>query len=344
MTKETTATRLGKRASEGNPAPPAKRRPAGRTCGNQVQPAAGAPTQTTMPSTYAYTPQPEGTLKIVSWNICSMNASVKKGMEAYVCAEQPDIICLQETKLQKAPASLAAAGLGMLDYPYTYYACSTVQKGYSGTAVFSRVKPLAATYGLTDTAEAGCTEGRTITLEFDTYFLVACYVPNAGNKLVRLSRRQQWDREMRAYLRRLEQRKPVVWCGDLNVSHAEIDLARPDSNHRTAGFTDEEREGFSDILGANDAGEATMIDTWRHLHPDERRYSYFSFRFGCRPKYLGWRLDYFVVSASLLPRVLASEIRDEVYGASDHVPIMLLLDSKDWNLSVAKTARATPKP
>ncbi|KAI9596208.1 Endonuclease/exonuclease/phosphatase [Syncephalis fuscata] len=338
----------GKRSLSNTTDTVAKRRFVGKKSPNQDKPEEGAPMQREMPTSYKYERAKIDQLKIVSWNICSLNSS-------------PDIICLQETKLQKAPITLAAAGLDKLKHEYKYFACSTVQKGYAGTAVLSNIKPESVVYGLVDTDEAQCTEGRTITLEFKHFYLVACYVPNAGAQLVRLDRRQKWDKMMLRYLRQLETKKPVVWCGDLNVCHNEIDLARPDSNHRSAGFTDEERIGFSNILGvdppsdisaaaiakykesANDdltsetaTKPAEFIDTWRHLHPDSRRYSYFSFRFGCRPKYLGWRLDYFITSKTLLPRVLASEIRDEVYGASDHVPIMLLLDTKGWSMPLER--------
>ncbi|RKP23689.1 Endonuclease/exonuclease/phosphatase, partial [Syncephalis pseudoplumigaleata] len=285
----------------------------------------GAPTQKEMPNRYEYAAAEKDQLKIVSWNICSLNASVKKGMGKYILGEKPDILCLQETKLQTAPATLAAAGLAELDYPYTYFACSTVQKGYAGTAILSRYKPESVAYGLPETDEAQCTEGRTITLEFRHFYLVACYVPNAGSQLVRLDRRQKWDRAMRQYLRRLDANKPVVWCGDLNVCHREMDIARPDNNRRSAGFTDEERQ-LADADATADPALAPFVDTWRQLHPHNRRYTYFSYRFNCRSKYMGWRLDYFIASRRLLERVLASEIRDEVYGASDHVPIMLLLD------------------
>ncbi|KAI8048901.1 Endonuclease/exonuclease/phosphatase [Syncephalis plumigaleata] len=312
-----------------------KRRPTAKKSANQERPEEGAPTQKEMPTTYHYKPTEKDQLKIVSWNICSLNSSIKKGMINYILAEQPDIICLQETKLQTTPTTLAAAGLAQLSYTYTYFACSTVQKGYSGTAIFSRVKPSSVAYGLPETDEAKCTEGRSITLEFDHFYLVACYVPNAGSQLVRLDRRQRWDRAMQQYLRRLDKEKPVIWCGDLNVCHHEMDLARPDSNHRSAGFTDEERVGLSNILGIS-----PPPDVASNIANELADKDITSEATGQFVDYVGWRLDYFIASTRLLPRVLASEIRDEAYGASDHVPIMLLLDIKDWSMTQATTTDA----
>ncbi|KAJ2826011.1 hypothetical protein IWW50_002579, partial [Coemansia erecta] len=198
-------------------------------------------------------------------------------------------------------------------------------KGYSGTAVFSKLKPLRVTTGFeTDPVDD---EGRLITLEFDSFHLVACYVPNAGDKLVRLDRRMRWDQAMRAHLAALEESKPVIYTGDLNVAHNEIDLARPDTNHRSAGFTDEERNSFTDTLRGS---TYPRIDVFRHLNPDARAaaYSYFGYRANCREKSLGWRLDYFVVSEPLMSRVAGVVTRNQCYGASDHVPLLLYLQDE----------------
>ncbi|RKP33709.1 Endonuclease/exonuclease/phosphatase, partial [Dimargaris cristalligena] len=192
----------------------------------------------------------------------------------------------------------------------------------AGTAIFSKVKPLSVSYGLKPTKLDE--EGRAITLEFDDFFLVACYVPNAGDKLVRLDFRQEWDRAMNEYLTKLEETKPIVWTGDLNVAHQRWDLSRPDTNERSAGFTIEERNGFSAILNA----DPPRIDTFRHLYPEEKSaksFTFFSYRFQCREKRLGWRLDYFVVSQQLLPQVVDVTVRSECYGASDHVPVVMWL-------------------
>ncbi|KAI9146140.1 Endonuclease/exonuclease/phosphatase [Paraphysoderma sedebokerense] len=262
-----------------------------------------------------------GQLKIVSWNVNSLNASLKKGFKFYVEAENPDILCLQETKLNDPMHGLFSKGL----YPWQYFTHSQDKKGYSGSAIFSKVKPLNVTYGLPSTDLDN--EGRLITLEFSKFYLVAAYVPNAGEGLKRLDYKQEWDKEMKRYLNELDGKddKYLIWAGDLNVAHQEIDLARPKTNSKyvTPGFTPEERQDFTDILNS----EPPLIDTWRHLHPDLQRYTYFSYRFQCRKKNLGWRLDYFVVSERLMKegKVVSSEIREECYGASDHVPIALVV-------------------
>ncbi|KAJ2650972.1 hypothetical protein IWW40_001991 [Coemansia sp. RSA 1250] len=284
---------------------------------------AAVPTNKTMPTDYSFIePAPAGCRKIVTFNVNSLAAACKKGFKEYVAAEDPDILCLQETKANQPMAFL----LSKKQYPHQLWHCSRAKKGYSGTAVFSKIKPLRSQYGFeTSTIDD---EGRLITLEFETFHLVACYVPNAGEKLVRLGRRMRWDDAMRAHLDSLEKTKPVVYTGDLNVAHCEVDLARPDTNHRSAGFTDEERGSFSKTL----QGSAyPRIDAFRHLHPDARgdAYTYFGYRANCREKAVGWRLDYFVVSQPLLPRVAGVVNRNQCYGASDHVPLLLYLRDED---------------
>ncbi|KAJ2156989.1 hypothetical protein GGF46_004809 [Coemansia sp. RSA 552] len=281
---------------------------------------ASIPTNKTMPSDYAFIrPAPPGCRKIVSFNVNSLAAACKKGFKEYVAAEDPDILCLQETKANQPMAFVLSS------YPHKYWHCSRAKKGYSGTAVFSKTKPLGATYGFGPDADVADDEGRLITLEFDSFHLVACYVPNAGEKLVRLDRRMRWDDAMRAHLAALERSKPVVYTGDLNVAHHPVDLARPDSNKRSAGFTQEERNSFTSLLGDH------RLDAFRHLHPDARAdaYTYFGYRGNCRAKALGWRLDYFVVSAALMPRVVDVTVRNQCYGASDHVPLLMLLRDAD---------------
>jgi exodeoxyribonuclease III len=239
-------------------------------------------------------------------------------LKEYIEAEDADIVCLQETKLNEPNYSL----FFKKQYPFQYFSCCDTKKGYSGTMVLSKQEPEKIKYGIGWKHNELSKEGRVISLQFSKFWLVACYIPNAGQKLERLSLRQEWDKEMKRYLEELQQEKPVVWCGDLNVSHQEIDLARPATNHRTAGFTDEERDGFSHIL------QSHFIDTYRAKHPDSKSdcYTYFSYRFSCRTKNIGWRLDYFVVSESLMDDVVESTIRRECYGASDHLPIVLILN------------------
>ncbi|OMJ21829.1 DNA-(apurinic or apyrimidinic site) lyase [Smittium culicis] len=278
------------------------------------------PNNKVMPTDYSFIKEkPEGCLKIVSYNVNSLSAAIKKGFKEYVKAENPDILCLQETKLNTPMAFLFPNN----EYPHITWNSSTTKKGYSGTAVFSKIKPLKVTkkLGIPEFDN----EGRFISLEFETFYLVAAYVPNSGMKLERLDKRREFDAKMNEYLTSLEKEKPVIYTGDLNVSHNEIDLARPDTNHKTAGFTDSERKSFSQILETNN-----RIDTFRAFYPNERigGYSFYGYRFNSREKLTGWRLDYFVVSSSLFCRVKDSFIRSECYGASDHVPIVMYLSNE----------------
>ncbi|OMJ17753.1 DNA-(apurinic or apyrimidinic site) lyase [Smittium culicis] len=278
------------------------------------------PNNKVMPTDYSFIKEkPEGCLKIVSYNVNSLSAAIKKGFKEYVKAENPDILCLQETKLNTPMAFLFTND----EYPYITWNSSTAKKGYSGTAVFSKIKPLKVSkkLGIPEFDN----EGRFISLEFETFYLVAAYVPNSGMKLDRLDSRREFDAKMNEYLTSLEKDKPVIYTGDLNVSHNEIDLARPDTNHKTAGFTDSERKSFSQILETNN-----RVDTFRAFYPDERigGYSFYGYRFNGREKLTGWRLDYFVVSSSLFSRVKDSFIRNECYGASDHVPIVMYLSNE----------------
>jgi len=257
----------------------------------------------------------EKEMKIVSYNVGSLNASLKKGFRNYLEAENPDIICIQETKVNAPTHDISKE-----DYPYQYWTFSTVKKGYSGCAVFSKIKPISVEYGI------GCAkfdeEGRNLVLEFENYYLIATYVPNAGNKLVRLDFKQEYSATIEKFFNKLEEKKPIIWAGDLNVAHKKIDLAKPDSNLRSAGYTIEERTDFSRILSST----PPRIDTFRHFHPNDQIYSYFSYRFNCHAKNIGWRLDYFVVSEKLLPQIKDSLIRSKCYGASDHVPICLIMN------------------
>ena len=250
-------------------------------------------------------------MKLISWNVNGLRACVGKGFYESIAALDADVVCLQETKLQAGQIDLALEG-------YETYWNYADKKGYSGTAIFTRRHPLSVTYGLG--IDLHDHEGRIITAEYEDFYLVTAYVPNSQDGLRRLDYRQQWDKDLRAYLKELETRKPVVLCGDLNVAHREIDLKNPKSNRKNAGFTDEEREGFQQLL---DAG---FVDTFRHFYPDQTDiYSWWSYRFRAREKNAGWRIDYFVVSEALRPLLESAAIHTEIFG-SDHCPVELTME------------------
>ncbi len=252
-------------------------------------------------------------MKLISWNVNGLRACVGKGFYESIAALDADVVCLQETKLQAGQIDLALEG-------YETYWNYAEKKGYSGTAIFTRRHPLSVTYGLG--IDLHDHEGRIITAEYEDFYLVTAYVPNSQDGLRRLDYRQQWDKDLRAYLKELETRKPVVLCGDLNVAHREIDLKNPKSNRKNAGFTDEEREGFQQLL---DAG---FVDTFRHFYPDQTDiYSWWSYRFRAREKNAGWRIDYFVVSEALRPLLESAAIHTEIFG-SDHCPVEVVLRAK----------------
>ena len=236
-----------------------------------------------------------------------------KGFYESLAALDADVVCLQETKLQEGQIDLALEG-------YETFWNYADKKGYSGTAIFTRRHPLSVTYGLG--IDLHDHEGRIITAEYDSFYLVTAYVPNSQDGLRRLDYRQQWDKDLRAYLKELETKKPVVLGGDLNVAHRESDLEKPKSNRKNAGFTDEEREGFQQLL---DAG---FVDTFRHFYPDQTDiYSWWSYRFRAREKNAGWRIDYFVVSEALRPRLVSACIHTDVFG-SDHCPVEVVIDAE----------------
>ncbi|XP_048374050.1 DNA-(apurinic or apyrimidinic site) endonuclease [Sphaerodactylus townsendi] len=255
------------------------------------------------------------TLKVTSWNVDGIRAWFKKKGLEWVREEDPDVLCLQETKC--AEKQLPADIRGMAEYPHKYWACSDDKEGYSGVALLSKVKPIDVTYGIGE--EEHDKEGRVISAEFPSYFLVTAYVPNAGRGLVRLEYRQRWDKAFRSYLQGLAARKPLILCGDLNVAHQEIDLKNPKGNKKNAGFTPEERAGFGELL------EAGFSDTFRHLYPDTPyAYTFWTYMMNARAKNVGWRLDYFLVSSGLLESLCDSKIRTKALG-SDHCPITLYL-------------------
>lgn len=254
----------------------------------------------------------DGVMKLISWNVNGIRATLKKGLTDFVVAEQPDILCFQETKAREEQVELP------LEFGcYHRYWNSAEKPGYSGVALFSKEKPLSVRYGM-DIPEHD-TEGRVLTAEYEDFFVVTVYTPNSQNELKRLPYRQQWDADFLAFCCELEKEKPVVFCGDLNVCHQEIDLARPKANRMSAGFSDEERAGFDAMVAAG------FVDTFRAANPDlEGAYSWWSFRGGARGRNVGWRLDYVNVSASLAEKVSEPRILADVMG-SDHCPVGLIL-------------------
>lgn len=248
-------------------------------------------------------------MKIVSFNVNGIRAILKKDFLADVHRLNADVICLQETKAQD---DQVAEALAVLE-GYHIYSNSAERKGYSGTAILTKEKPLSISYDMG--IEEHDKEGRVIAAEYNDFFLVTVYTPNSGSELLRLSYRQDWDKHFLTYLKELEKKKPVVVCGDLNVAHKDIDLARPKENYnKAAGFMQEEIDGM-DAYTSNG-----FVDTFRVLHPDGIKYSWFSYRGGARERNVGWRIDYFLVSEALLPRVNSADIHNEIYG-SDHCPV-----------------------
>lgn len=249
-------------------------------------------------------------MKMISWNVNGLRAALKKGFMETFQAMDADIFCLQETKMERGQAKIDLAG-------YHEYWNSAVKKGYSGTAVFTREEPLAVTYGLG--VERHDQEGRVITLEYPDFYFVNVYVPNAQRDLARLPYRMEWEDDFRHYLQSLDQQKPVIFCGDLNVAHQEIDIKNAKSNRHNAGFTDEERGKMTTLIGAG------FSDTFRTLHPDTHdAYTWWSYMGSARERNVGWRIDYFLVSDRLMPKVQSAFIHPEVIG-SDHCPVGITL-------------------
>lgn len=248
-------------------------------------------------------------MKLISWNVNGLRACQGKGFSDIFRQLDADFFCLQETKMQPGQLDIQFEG-------YESYWNSADKKGYSGTAIFTRHKPLNVSYGLG--IDEHDHEGRVITLEMPQFYLVCCYTPNSQDGLRRLDYRMTWEDAMRDYLKRLDQQKPVIYCGDLNVAHEEIDIKNPKTNRRNAGFTDEERQQFTRLLSEG------FIDTFRTLHPTEVTYSWWSYRFHAREKNAGWRIDYFVTSQRLLEHIKDAKIHTQIMG-SDHCPVELLL-------------------
>ena len=247
-------------------------------------------------------------MKFISWNVNGLRAVAGKGFADIFAELDADFFCLQETKLQAGQLDLEFLG-------YESYWSYAQKKGYSGTAVYTKHTPLSVRYGMGIPEHD--TEGRLITLEYENFFLVCAYVPNSQDGLRRLEYRMQWEDVLRAYLTGLP--KPVIFCGDLNVAHEEIDLKNPATNHFNAGFSDEERAKFSELLAAG------FTDSWRFQHPTDVKYSWWSYRMNARERNAGWRIDYFVVSKQLEPAIVSTEIHNEIYG-SDHCPVELCIN------------------
>lgn len=247
-------------------------------------------------------------MKLISWNVNGLRAVWNKGFADFFNEINADIFCIQETKMQE--------GQMEIDFPgYTKFLNSAVKKGYSGTAIFTKIKPISVSYGIG--IEEHDQEGRVITLEFEKFYMVNVYTPNSQRELTRLVYRQKWEDDFKNYLKNLDSKKPVIICGDLNVAHKEIDLKNPKTNRRNAGFTDEEREKMTALLGSG------FVDTFRHLYPEkENCYTWWSYMMKAREKNVGWRIDYFLVSEKIKENIKEAKILSEIMG-SDHCPVEL---------------------
>lgn len=254
-------------------------------------------------------------MKLISWNVNGLRAVVNKGFKEFFKEIDADIFCIQETKMKEAQLD---ENILEIFEGYNAYWNSAEKKGYSGTAIFTKQKPLNVTYGIGK--EEHDKEGRVITLEFEKFYMVNIYTPNSKRELERLDYRQLWEDEIRAYLLKLKENKSVVMCGDLNVAHTEIDLKNPKTNRKNAGFTDEERAKMTELLNAG------FVDTYRYKYPEvEGKYSWWSYMFHAREKNAGWRIDYFIVSENLKDKIEDAKILDDIYG-SDHCPVELDLN------------------
>ena len=248
-------------------------------------------------------------MKIMSFNVNGLRSIINKGFYDFLKKEQPDILGIQETKMQEGQAKIESLG-------YHLYWNSALRKGYSGTLVYSKIEPISVRYGLIDGTHND--EGRTITLEYEDFFFVTCYVPNSKEGLLRLPYRMEFEDAMRAYLLSLLEKKHVIYCGDLNVAHNEIDLENPNVHHFDPGFSDEERNKFTELLNSG------FIDTFRHFYPNEVKYSWWSYRTFARERNIGWRIDYFLVDKNFINRVVDSKIYCDVFG-SDHCPVGIII-------------------
>ena len=255
-------------------------------------------------------------MKLISWNVNGLRAAINKGFMDFFKQIDADIFAIQETKMQEGQAELILEG-------YYQYWNSAIKKGYSGTAIFTKIKPISVSYGIG--IEKHDQEGRIITLEFEEFYMVNCYTPNSKRELERLEYRMEWEDEIRKYLLALNNKKPVIYCGDLNVAHEEIDLKNPKTNHHNAGFTDEERSKMTELLNSG------FTDTFRYLYPEkENAYTWWSYMMKAREKNVGWRIDYFIVSNSIKEKIKEAKIHSEIMG-SDHCPVELEIDVESKN-------------
>jgi len=250
-------------------------------------------------------------MKLISWNVNGLRACLGKGFGDYFSTQNADFFCLQETKMQPGQAQIPAEG-------YHEYFYSAEKKGYSGTAILTKHEPLSVSYGMG--SELHDHEGRLITLEYENFYMVTVYTPNSQRELTRLQYRLCWEEDFRMYLKKLDEKKPVIVCGDMNVAHTEIDLNNPKTNVNNAGFTPQERAAFTKLLSSG------FVDTFRHLYPDVTgAYSWWSYMFNARANNAGWRIDYFLVSERIKDKIAAAEIHKDVMG-SDHCPVLLEID------------------
>ncbi|TFK54794.1 hypothetical protein OE88DRAFT_1624301 [Heliocybe sulcata] len=296
--------------------------PDGETPGTAAN---GQPTNKVLPTTIVFPKKSAGMLRVATWNICGLAAAQKKGFKYYVEAEDPDVLILTETKVNDEPVDP-----GLTDrFPHRHWSISE-KKTYSGVAILSKIKPQSVIKTLPGHPNPSSVKGRILTVEFEHCYIVGTYVVNAGEKLKTLDAKKEWNTHFEAYIRELDEKKPVIWGGDLNVAPTEIDLANPKRNwNKTPGYTEAETSSFARILGEPDSeASAKFVDVWRKFHPTDRHYTYFSYRFNCRAKGLGWRLDMFVLSQRIADRVKMCEIRSEIYGASDHCPVVMEIEGE----------------
>ncbi|KAF9246145.1 Endonuclease/exonuclease/phosphatase [Melanogaster broomeanus] len=288
----------------------------------------GQPTNKVLPVNISFPPRADGTLRFVAWNVCGLAAAQKKGFKYYVEAEDPDFLVLTETKVNDEPVDPVINAR----FPHRTWSISD-KKTYGGTAVLSKHKPLSVTKTLPGHPDPSHVKGRIVTLEFEGCYVICTYVTNAGQNLKTLKEKNTWNEHFTAYIRDLDKKKPVIWMGDMNVAPTEkgyvSDLTNAKSNwNKTPGYTLDETEAFKNILDPPEGGsQGKFVDVWRQSHPDDRHYTYFSYRFNCRTKGIGWRLDMFVLSEGIVEKVKMCEIRNEIYGASDHLPVVMEIDS-----------------
>lgn len=301
------------------------------------------PTNKVLPVTISFPPKAENTLRFSTWNIAGLAASQKKGFKNYIEAEDPDILVLNETKVNDVPVDPALDAR----YPYAYWSISA-KKTYAGTAILSKIEPLSVDKTLPGHPDPVSVKGRIITLEYTGCYVIATYVVNAGQNLKTLNEKNVWNTHFTTYIRALDKKKPVIWLGDLNVAPTEIDLSNAKRNwNKTPGYTKDETEAFANILNPPESApdSSKFVDVWRQRNPDTGHYTYFSYRFNCREKSLGWRLDMFVLSERIVDKVKMCEIRSEIYGASDHCPLMMDIDTSILeagdSLSVAATTESS---